>query len=271
MSTHGFFAYARERYRIKLRRDEGKPRPWTTDPVLQQFRFCHIFREDDKTTVWFRENVRDPLRDEPVKVALATIGFRWFNLISTGERIKDVLLQHGWDNGLVRERLAGVRPLITGAYMVRSPYGINKLDGLLQYMSQLPDPVLLQQPTLQAAHAILAASPGQGDFTAYEVVSDLRYTCVLEHATDIMTWASPGPGAARGLEWIYRRKFSRSSARGIQEQVELMRRLLEHSTKPSYWSETWPSWDMRTVEHTLCEYDKYRRGQVGGKLKRRYT
>jgi hypothetical protein len=265
-----FFRYARERYRIKLRRDAGQPAPWTDDPVLQRFRFCHIFREDDKTTVWFRENVRDPLRDDPVKVALATIGFRWFNRIETGERIKHIMLKHGWDNDAVRKQLKGVYPLITGAYMVRSPYGVNKLDGLLSYMAQLPDVRLLQQPTLQAAHTILREAPGMGDFTAYEVISDLRWTCVLEGASDIMTWASPGPGAARGLEWIYRRPFSRGSQKGVDEQIKLMRRLLAASRKQRYWSKRWPAWDMRTVEHTLCEYDKYRRGQAGGRLKRRY-
>jgi hypothetical protein len=46
--TERFFAYARERYWIKLRRDQGLPAPWTTDPILQQYRFCNVFRADDR-------------------------------------------------------------------------------------------------------------------------------------------------------------------------------------------------------------------------------
>ena len=136
-------------------------------------------------------------------------------------------------------------------------------------MDQLIDVKQLEQPTLQAAHAILRESSGMGDFTAYEVITDLAYTCVLDHA-DRMVWASPGPGAARGLEWIYRRKFSRSSQNGINEQIRLMHNLLRASYFNNNWPDRWPRWDMRTVEHTLCEYDKYRRGQKGLRLKRRY-
>jgi len=269
----GFFKYAQERYWIKLRR-EGCPdaKRWTKDPVLQSFRFCHVFREDDKTTIWFRENIRDPLRDDPVKVCKATIGFRWFNRISTGELIKPILLRHGWSTKLVRKKLTGVSPLITGAYMVRSPYGVDKLTGLLQYMDQLQylDLRRLQQPTLEAAHAILKTTPGLGDFTAYEVICDLMYTSVLDEATDKRTWAGPGPGAARGLEWIWGRPFSRSSRAGVAEQIERMQQLLDLSLDLRRWPHVWPAWDMRTVEHTLCEYDKYRRGQLGRRLKRRY-
>lgn len=267
----GFFQYAVERYKIKQRRDRGEPAPWTEDPVLQRFRFCHVFREDDKTTIWFRENVRDPLKHDKMRVALATVGFRWFNRIETGERIKHILLDEGWNSKKVKRALDGVYPLITGAYMVRSPYGMNKLDGLLSYMDQLIDVRLLQQPTLQAAHALLVPSPGQGEFTAYEVVTDLWHTDVLKDATDAMTWASPGPGAARGLEWIYGRKFSRSCQKGIDEQIGLMRTLLRLSQNRDYWPHSWPAWDMRTVEHTLCEFDKYRRGQNGLRLKRRFS
>jgi hypothetical protein len=247
---------------------------WTDDPILRQFRFCHIFREDDRTTEWFRENIRHPLRDDPVKVAKATIGFRTFNRIETGERIKWILLRYGWSTKLVRKALWPVYKrgdkIITGAYMVRSPAGMNKLDGLLSYMDGLIDVRRLQQPTLEAAHAELIQSPGQGMFTAYEIVTDLAHTCVLENATDKMTWASPGPGAARGLRWIYGREFSRTSRAGIAEQIELMQELLWKSQHNKFWPIEWPSWDMRTVEHTLCEFDKYRRAMTGGRLKRRY-
>ena len=62
-----FFLYARERYRIHLRREgkmskdwtEALPKSgrWTNDRILQQFRFCNVFREDDKTTKFLREQI----------------------------------------------------------------------------------------------------------------------------------------------------------------------------------------------------------------------
>jgi hypothetical protein len=38
----------------------------------------------------------------------------WFCRMETGERIKDLLL-NGWNTQEARRRLAGVRPLVTGA------------------------------------------------------------------------------------------------------------------------------------------------------------
>lgn len=40
-----------ERYRIHVRKDIlGRPRPWTEDPVLQQYKFTNVFREDDRVS-----------------------------------------------------------------------------------------------------------------------------------------------------------------------------------------------------------------------------
>lgn len=80
-----------ERHAIYLRRKAGEPKPWTDDPILQQFYFTNVYRELDKTTVWFRKNVREPLRDD-LRVIFATAAFRWFNYIPTGE----ILRERGW-------------------------------------------------------------------------------------------------------------------------------------------------------------------------------
>jgi hypothetical protein len=47
--------------------------------------------------------------------------------------------------------------------------------------------------------------------------------------------------------------------------------LLSYSQRVVYWPGHWPAWDMRTVEHTLCEFDKYQRALSGdGKPKQNY-
>src|SRR5262245_1677713 len=89
----GIFLYwVRERHQIHLRRKAGMSPPWTDDEILQSIFFTNPYREHDKTTVWFRENVRDPLRNDP-RVLFATIIFRWFNYIPTGEILKETDLQ----------------------------------------------------------------------------------------------------------------------------------------------------------------------------------
>ena len=98
-----YFSTARERYRIKLRREAGQEQPWTEDPVLQEWRFCQVHREEDKTTVWFRENIRRHMIG--IRAVEACIIFRWFNRIETGELIKDLFFLEGWNSDEAHNRL----------------------------------------------------------------------------------------------------------------------------------------------------------------------
>lgn len=281
-----FFALAHERYLIKLRRELALPRSeWTADPVLQRYRFCNVFREDDKTTRWFRQWVRDPLRNDARRVLLSTIIFRWFNLISTGEKLLPMLQAGTFNPTLMRHELAATSPLVTGAYMIKTPTGMNKLEGIIWCVNRLIDDGIVERiadeletegfdPSLQWMHAVLCEAPYMGPFMSYEVVTDLRHTCLGRHATDVESWASPGPGCARGLGWLLFRnpeRFDRNSEKDLALMGHYMLDLLGDSRNPAFWPPDWPRWEMREVEHWLCEYDKWCRATYNGqRLKRRF-
>jgi len=276
-----FFSLARERYKIRLRRAEGGDGPWTKDEIYRQYRFCNVFREHDKTTEWFRENIRDPLRDRPRDVLRATIIFRWFNRIETGERIKDILLSPLKQSIIrdLRAALRGVSPIVTGAYMIRSANGMPKLEGILHGVDrilpslkgiaqEIPDGEDGRGPTLQFAHSLLLPFPLMGPFIAYEVITDLRYTSLLDSASDIDTWANAGPGCTRGAGWVKANNFNlwkRTSKEHQNRMLRMMAKLLELArTKKELWPTDWPKWEMREVEHWLCETCKYVRVRDGG-------
>lgn len=294
-----FFAYARERYSILVRRRNkatlmlGKDglRHWTLDPILQEYRFCNVFREHDKTTEWFRRHVRGPMSNDP-RVLLATYVFRWFNRVSTCRllhglsedgTVQNTSLFKDWSQEYARNRLRDVRPLVTGAYMVKTPTSMNKLEGVLWCVEQFAPKALelaaemlrgQGRLTLQEATKLLSEFPFMGPFMAYEVVTDLRHTYLLDRAPDVLTWASAGPGAARGLGRVLSGDpgafhYNRPAD---QEQLLLgMRDLLRASKKATHWPREWPRWEMREVEHTLCEFDKYERTRLGeGHPKQRY-
>lgn len=285
----GFFSFAQERYRILLRRREGKPAPWTMDPVLRTYRFCNVFREDDITTQWFRDNVRNRLsrnyQDTPtyaneMRLVMAVISFRWFNRIETGRAMLNASLFEQWDSDVAERVLGDLQPLVTGAYMIKSPPGLTKLTGICQCIDRIQDSyyttinkVHAQSNTMFAHHRALMQFPYLGSFMAYEVVTDLAETWFGDGWSDKMTWAVPGPGAARGLGWVTSDSptvFRYTNKGDAESMLQLMRELLERSTNGNMWPSAWPSWDMRTVEHTLCEYDKWRRAHAGQNLKRRY-
>ena len=275
-----FFAMARERQQIYLRRQAGLPRAeWTSDPIFQKYRFTNVFRERDKTTVWFREHVRDPMRDRP-EVLLATVVFRMLNRITSGEAMFcqpdpegrtafDRFLSDGDARHLRRDliSLIGERgPFVTGAYIISSPPGYTKLDGMLRVLQDFHKQSgwrraadAMSSWSLQQAHGWFSSQLWMGSFHSYEIVSDLRWTSLLDRAPDINTWAHAGPGARRGLNRIAGRdKRDRSlNADGLLKE---MRELLALSGDARYWPQKnkkdWPALEMREIEHTCCEWDK---------------
>jgi hypothetical protein len=267
-----FFWWMNERQRIYDKRGAGQEWPWTDDKILRRYSFTNVYRELDKTTAWFRDNVRDKLMHEP-EVILATVIFRWFNRIETGKRLLKIrthrnIRSHSlgayvaWHPVQVEKRLRPFEPWITGAYMIKSPTGKDKLDGVIETVTnvwkarkQVEQELLGEQVTIEHATKYLSQFPFLGPFMAYEITTDLRHTIVLQNAPDIMTWANPGPGAQRGLNRIMGRPVKTTVPMDLK--IEEMRGLLEMS--PKYLEDHMDPLEMRDIEHSLCEFDKYER------------
>lgn len=300
-----FFAYAREREAIRIRKEVLKKAwPWTDDSVLRRYRFCNVDREDDRVTRWFKNNVRERLRDKP-EVLLATVIFRWFNLVTTGEALFsqtdlateppgstafEAFLAGGDVSVLDRtiRRYNGKGPYTTGSYMVSSPGGMNKIAGLCQCIDKFNKETRCLKNdewifdgtnwrdmariclttsgvwTLEDAWKWLRQYEFQGNFNSYEVVTDLRHTELLCSASDIKTWANAGPGARRGLNRIHGRdlKVNSPDAQCLVEMRDILK-LCKAMWPKKIEGHTTKLWEMRTVEHTLCEYDKYERVRLG--------
>jgi hypothetical protein len=99
---------------------------------------------------------------------------------------------------------------------------------------------------------------------AYEMVTDMRHTPLLNDAKDIMTWANMGPGAQRGLRRLG------YPATNQKQGNESMRALLDNWTEKlwakipePYTAADYPLLEMRDIEHSLCETDKYLRTKNG--------
>jgi hypothetical protein len=54
LNAQPLWDWIQERHRIYLEKAAGAPPPWTTDEIMQTYRFCNVFRELDKVTVWVR-------------------------------------------------------------------------------------------------------------------------------------------------------------------------------------------------------------------------
>lgn len=269
-----FFWTARERYNILKAKRLGVSHSWTNDPILSKYRFCNVFREDDKVTAWFRENIRDPLGDDHYKQVRAAVVFRWFNKIETGETLKPFLLgeyaERDVETALRKQFAHGT--ILGAAYMIKSPPKMDKVDGLLQCIAGV-EPFygrIVKEAQnwnqLEMVHALLQTFDYLGPFMAYQMVCDLRFTPLLQAAVDVDTWTAPGPGSARGIGRVAHddpKAYKYSSERDIPVLIERMQDLLLYSRNPTYWPKALPKWELSTVQHWLCEYDKYERARTG--------
>jgi hypothetical protein len=279
-----FFDLARERHQIFQFKEAGNPRPWTADPIFSQYRFTNPFRENDKTTAWFRKFVRSPMKKSD-DVLMATVAFRLLNRIATGEAMfnqKDVEADSAFDlflqKGDARHLLRAIKssvgpngPYVTGAYIISSPPGFSKLEGMMEviggfYKNSGWREWLAENPkkgrTMEGMWNWLSDQPWLGKFHSYEIVCDLRYTDILGSAPDRMTWASPGPGCRRGLNRAMGRDV-KDHRLSREELIEELRYILECSQNPAMWPKQLPAWEMRECEHWSCEYDKYLRVKNG--------
>jgi hypothetical protein len=285
-------AFMKERHRIYLKKQAGKPAPWTDDPVLQQYRFCNVYRELDTVTIWIRENIREPFADNPFLWFMLCMARR-INLPATLEEIMAdkkgawpqwVAPKAGkalgaavgkWDPErlvkLLDDRTARGEPVYTGAYMITAETGAahkgktksrtTACSNLLPLWQQAATIEPELHHTLQRAFgAILGQGFAWGPFMTYEVVTDLRHTRYLRNAPDTLTWANAGPGAIRGLNRLFDRPLT-AQLKSAETCYE-MHRLLAY-IQARVWPKDWPVLELRDIEHSLCEYDKWKRVHLG--------
>ena len=130
-------------------------------------------------------------------------------------------------------------------------------------------PKVPRVPTLESVWAKFQQHRyiGWGPFMAYEVVTDLRHTRYLRNAPDIWTWANAGPGAIRGLNRLYGRDLA-AKPRPEQTNAEMFKLMKELNDldEPGFNAtfgeprDVNPRFEMRDIEHSLCEFAKWERG-----------
>lgn len=269
-------AFMRGRHEIYVLRSEGSQKPWTKDPVLQRYRFCNVYRELDTVTIWVRQHIREPYYDHP---------HLWFMLamarqINLPETLQEIMDGGAWpvdkyDPKKVRKimlaRQARGDKLYTGAYMLNA-HGTKPddpkdkaffttklvLESVWKHRDGIRDGFMTG---MRHAWASLLPYHGWGPFTAYEVVCDARHTRYGKLSTwqhDAATWANAGPGAKRGLN----RLAGREVRPVLAEEVALKEMQAYLAAIAPRWPYK-PALEMREIEHSLCEFDKYERARLG--------
>lgn len=271
--------YFNERERIRIEREDMLiPPPWTEDPIFTSFRFTNVRREDDRVS---RELVHamDWAQDGLATRLFNAVVFRTFNsswgFQATGGyhyhwHPKQTLLRCN-QAVLVRNgaSLFGSAYLMTNSLMEgmsKHEYFINNVFNKLWEMRTTLLHSIVNNGTLQHATKLFTQFPGYSDFLGYEFALDAEMLGLFS-PTDKYTWANPGPGARRGLNFVFGRP--RDYKQPTQAFLEEMQWLLDESV---FFLEPHVEepFDMRCIENGLCETSKYASVLTTGRAKRRY-
>jgi hypothetical protein len=274
-----------ERHKIYLKRFHLKAKaPWTTDPVLSNYRFCNIYRELDTVSKWIIEKVIEPYaKNDNLWFMLAMS--RIINWPDTLQAIMDAGAwpERRWDPDAVyavmNDIRAQKRKVITGAYIINSvfPKGVNPPDRSKNYYIPFYglDPLWKDRQSLRdafrdnQAEAVdtLRQYQGWGAFMAYQVIVDLTYSRRwLGRASDIETFTSPGPGTTRGMNrLLFGGRKPQLRADQLNEPMIKARAEVNAAARAVVPAKWWTD-DFKTgftnlsaanFSNLCCEYDKY--------------
>lgn len=277
MRVAELFVFIQEREAIYQRRQAGRPKPWTADKILSRYRFCNMYRENDTVTKWITEHWRTPHADDPDLWFAMTVA----RLLNNPEALTAVgyplpWVQRKWRSILLKRQAAGFGNFNAAYRVVAGPSfaGVKTVDYLADHV--LPDlwrdRATLRprtDDTLATFNLRLRNYRGLGSFIAAQVIADIKYAQPLKNALDFWTWAAPGPGSRRGLNYVCGRP---AEAHWQDEEWFAQLGVLQTKIDPLVRAAKMPRLHAQDLQNCLCEFSKYERARLGqGRPKQLYN
>ena len=267
-----YLYWVEEREAVRLRKEANLPKPWTTDEILRNYRFCNVRRMDDKVSKWLYDNWYKPYYNHPNM--LSAVGMaRFVNKPESLELLTKDLFEKDrlyWSNitRLLRNRKNEGNVIFNGAYMVRGNDGIDKIECVVRYYVEPLSNIELDTSSMKNSHKAIFSSYGLGSFMAGQLVADLRWA-IEGDWKDKNTWAPLGPGSQRGKNRLQGRILSEKCK---QEDFETFLSDLMKICKKQLSSSITSRLEAHDYQNTLCEFDKYERALWDqGRPKQKYS
>jgi thymidylate kinase len=268
-----YWRLAAERQEIFFRRASGQAPPWTSDPILGEYKFTNAYRASDRVSQYLIRHViygdgRPTAADE---VFFRIMLFKLFNKIETWLELERALgpltLEEysfkRYDQVLSRLMAKGVA-IYSAAYIMPSGTGDmahprkhqNHLALLQRMISDGLPGRLGECRSMQRAFELLKSYPTLGDFLAYQYVTDINYSEITEFTE--AEFVVPGPGALDGLRKCFRDRGGLNEPETIKFMMDRQEREFERLglTFRSLWGRRLQLIDCQNL---FCEVDKYAR------------
>jgi len=209
-----YWYFACERQNIFMKKKNGNKHPWTNDEILREYKFCNSYRVNDRVSQYLLKNVIYNGKTYTNKdMIFRIVLFKIFNKESTWEYLINSFGDITLDNFNEKKYSKVLNNLIDNSISIYNDayiscatkaFGYNKKHdnhlALLDKMFNL-DKVykkIINAKSMEEGFNILKSYPLIGNFMAYQLVTDINYSDVVNWKEDEFTVA--GPGSKRGIK-----------------------------------------------------------------------
>ena len=299
-----FVKMIKDRYRLHKRKDVMKlPKPWTKNPIMQQYKFTNVRREHDRQSKYLIDNiVNNPkltLEDKIVNCFMFRAWNNWdtfhdFGLPADAQRFYNPLFKES-----IRPIYKRLSVVVVDRLWFSSAYNQGGTKQAWRYLKRGKTPLekdiplrpfhvgvwlgeqnivkkLLQAKDQQECFEVIKSVRGFADFLAYQVFVDLTYIPEFPFSENEFTIA--GPGCCKGLDIL----FTDRTGLTYEECLFWLRDNWETLCDDLFipWDADMlfsdlPEYDrcmnVMSLENCFCEFSKYMRAKTGqGRPKVRY-
>jgi len=268
-----YWRFAAERQEMFFRRFHGKGKPWTKDPILNEFKFTNVYRAADRVSQYLIRNViyREDLPKSHHEVFFRILLFKIFNKIETWEMMESAVgaityadFDFNKYDGVLSSARSRNQAIYSAAYIMpsggsKSPEHVKHRIHLrlVQRMvqEQLPKKIVNAE-SLKNVFELLRSYPTIGDFLAYQFAVDINYSELTSFSE--MEFVVAGPGARDGMRKCFPSHDDRDNSdiiRYMADAQELQFKRLGIEFK-DLWGRKLQLIDCQNV---FCEVDKYAR------------
>ena len=267
-----YWYFACERQNVFYNKLNGKSMLYTDDKILQEYKFCNCYRVLDRVSQFLLKSViYNGVEYSKEDMIFRIILFKIFNKEDTWnylmEKLKDIVLDNfsfeSYDRLLTEYKNNGNK-IYNDAYIscANKAFGYemkhqNHLALLEQmFIKDKMQNKIIDCKSMKEAFNILKEYPLIGNFMAYQLVTDINYSEVVNFREDEFTVA--GPGAIRGIK----KCFSNLEGATYEDVIKYMYDVQESEferLKLKFKYINGRKLQYIDIQNLFCELDKYLR------------
>ena len=268
-----YWKFAALRQDTFFNRISGVAFPWSTDPIINKYRFTNVYRASDRVSQYLIKNViyNKEHPESPKEILFRILLFKLFNKIETWELLlskRACLTWEGYNfkvyDKILNDAITSGHRIYSAAYIMpsgQSYFGYlrkhsNHLKLIELILNNDTHDQLMNSKKMQDAFEVIKSFPGLGDFLAYQLLIDINYSTIINFSES--EFVVPGPGAKGGIS----KCFSDLGGLNLGEIIKFMTERQEKEFErfnlsfKTLWGRKLQLIDIQNI---FCEVDKYAR------------